>query len=124
MTDTFTVSGSTRDPDAQSSTMSSDSDVRNLVPRKLVGWVETVVTGFRVTRSDVHSGGVTVEEDSRNSVSPSAAVSVGTGDVEEIGPASNFSSGDNGELDFVVVGSSDVGSSSAFSGIGPTSLDS
>merc|ERR1712007_131306 len=53
--DTFSVSGRTPDPDAKSVVVGSDSDMRNSVPGKLVGWVETVVTRFGVTISDVHS---------------------------------------------------------------------
>jgi len=53
--DTFSVSGRTPDPDAKSVVVGSDSNMRNSVPGKLVGWVETVVTRFGVTISDVHS---------------------------------------------------------------------
>merc|ERR1711881_782694 len=89
----------------------------------MVGWVETVVTRFFVTRSDVHSGGPVVHPDTRDSLIPAAAVTT-TGDVEDVRPTFDSSSGNDGELDFVVVGGFDDSNSSAFSQLGPTGDES
>jgi hypothetical protein len=120
----FVVFGSTGKLNTKFITEDLDLDVGDLVDRKLLRWVKTVVTRFSGTGSDVKSGGFREEPNGWNSVFVAAAVLVGSSDVKDVSPTGSLSSWFKLEAEQEVVTNLDVsGSSTLFEGSPFTASD-